>query len=267
MNERNLIFKLLVLVLINISLMAITAPDADALGDNYTPRDGFRADTNYRGRGGDDPAIYRASYGRSGSMNPMQTPDLALPLCECRGCRAGYRDFGMRPHPIRGGTRLHAGCDLAAPTGTPIYAPADGVVARAGSCGSYGNFISIAHGRRSMTADDLAYAGSVNCGQAVRSGYSTNYGHLSRIRVRQGQFVRKGQLIGYVGSTGGSTGPHLHYEVRLNGRPTNPEGAHGYSAQITSASLQRSCNDNFRGGAFDSPGMMVMNKWLSEVYM
>jgi murein DD-endopeptidase MepM/ murein hydrolase activator NlpD len=108
--------------------------------------------------------------------------------------------FGMRVHPVLGGLRGHKGIDMAAPTGTPVYAPADGVVAKAEWFGAYGNFIAIGHG----------------------SELETRYGHLSRMAVSAGQRVRKGDLIGYVGSTGRSTGPHLHYEVRIAGEAVDP---------------------------------------------
>jgi murein DD-endopeptidase MepM/ murein hydrolase activator NlpD len=109
-------------------------------------------------------------------------------------------DYGMRTHPVLGGRRNHKGIDLAAPSGTPVYATADGVVARAERFSSYGNYIQIEHG-----------------GQI-----ETRYAHLSGYTVAAGEQVRKGQLIGYVGSTGRSTGPHLHYEVRIAGDAVDP---------------------------------------------
>jgi murein DD-endopeptidase MepM/ murein hydrolase activator NlpD len=111
-------------------------------------------------------------------------------------------NFGMRYHPTLGGSRFHAGVDLAAPHGAPVTATAAGQVSRAGWAGGYGILVSIAHG------------GSVE----------TRYAHLSALAVRPGQAVSKGQIIGYVGSTGRSTGPHLHYETRVSGQPTNPFG-------------------------------------------
>lgn len=108
--------------------------------------------------------------------------------------------FGMRYHPTLGGTRFHAGVDLAAPYGSPVVATGSGQISRAGWAGGYGILVSIAHG------------GAVE----------TRYAHLSAIAVRPGQAVVKGQVIGYVGSTGRSTGPHLHYETRVSGQPTNP---------------------------------------------
>ena len=108
--------------------------------------------------------------------------------------------FGSRFHPILGYVRMHAGLDLAAAYGSPIVAAADGRVVSAGWAGGYGNLVRIAHA----------------------GGLQTMYGHMSRIAARSGESVRQGQLIGYVGSTGLSTGPHLHYEVLKDGRPVNP---------------------------------------------
>ncbi|HVR90186.1 MAG TPA: M23 family metallopeptidase [Novosphingobium sp.] len=109
-------------------------------------------------------------------------------------------DYGMRWHPVMGGRRQHKGVDLAQPTGTPVHATADGVVSRADWFSSYGLYVSLEHG------------GSLE----------TRYGHMSRLNVAAGQSVKKGDIIGYVGSTGRSTGPHLHYEVRIAGEAVNP---------------------------------------------
>jgi len=108
--------------------------------------------------------------------------------------------FGMRVHPLTGVTRLHAGLDLGAPAGTPIRAAAGGAVVFAGVMGGYGNTVDVGH------AD----------------GTTTRYAHQSRILVRSGQQVAAGQVIGLVGSTGASTGPHLHFEVRTPTGPINP---------------------------------------------
>lgn len=109
-------------------------------------------------------------------------------------------DYGMRVHPVLGGRRAHKGVDLAAPSGTAVYATADGTVGMAQWYSSYGKYVSIEHGA------DL----------------ETRYAHLSDYIVAPGQSVKKGQLIGYIGSTGRSTGPHLHYEVRVAGEAVNP---------------------------------------------
>ena len=108
--------------------------------------------------------------------------------------------YGMRIHPVLGGRRAHKGVDLAEPVGSPVYATADGVVSRAEWFSSYGLYISLEHG----------------------GNIQTRYGHLSRLNVASGQAVHKGDLIGYVGTTGRSTGPHLHYEVRIAGVAVNP---------------------------------------------
>ncbi len=108
--------------------------------------------------------------------------------------------YGMRWHPVSGGRRAHKGVDLAAPTGTPIYASADGTIGKAEWFSSYGLYVQIEHG----------------------ADIETRYGHMSRLNVYAGQQVRKGDLIGFVGSTGRSTGPHLHYEVRIAGVAVNP---------------------------------------------
>ncbi|MHC9419105.1 M23 family metallopeptidase [Sphingomonas citri] len=108
--------------------------------------------------------------------------------------------YGMRMHPLLGFMRMHKGTDIGAPYGSPIYAAVDGVVQFAGRAGGYGNFIKLAHG----------------------GGLVTGYGHMSRFAVAQGARVRRGQVIGYVGSTGISTGPHLHWEVWKNGQTVNP---------------------------------------------
>jgi murein DD-endopeptidase MepM/ murein hydrolase activator NlpD len=110
--------------------------------------------------------------------------------------------FGMRRHPVLGYTAMHRGLDFAAPTGTPVYAAGDGTVEDMGVRGAYGNYVRIRHGRDTATA----------------------YAHLSRFAsgLRHGQKVRQGQVIGQVGSTGRSTGPHLHFEILRGGTQVNP---------------------------------------------
>lgn len=110
--------------------------------------------------------------------------------------------FGMRRHPISGRSKMHTGVDWAAPTGTPIKAAGAGKVITAAYLRGYGNTVVIDHG----------------------GGISTLYGHCSRLFVSSGQSVTTGQKIAAVGSTGYSTGPHLHFEVRVNGKPVNPVG-------------------------------------------
>lgn len=109
-------------------------------------------------------------------------------------------DFGYRESPFTGKREFHKGLDLTAPLSTPIYAPAKGRVDFAGRDGAYGLAMSLDHG----------------------SGLVTRYAHMHSIVLRPGQSVARGELIGYVGNSGRSTGPHLHYEVRMNGVPVNP---------------------------------------------
>lgn len=108
--------------------------------------------------------------------------------------------YGVRSDPFTGRARRHAGIDIPGPLGTPIYATADGVAEHAGWMNGYGNLVKLEHGR----------------------GLETRYGHMSRLAVSSGDRVVKGQVIGYMGSTGRSTGSHLHYEVRIDGSPVNP---------------------------------------------
>lgn len=111
--------------------------------------------------------------------------------------------FGMRRHPILGYSKMHKGVDFAAPTGTPVYAAGDGVIEFSGRKGGYGNYVRVAH----------------------NSNYSTAYAHLNKInsKARKGSRVRQGDIIGFVGTTGNSTGPHLHYEVLAKGTQVNPK--------------------------------------------
>jgi murein DD-endopeptidase MepM/ murein hydrolase activator NlpD len=109
--------------------------------------------------------------------------------------------FGNRIDPVYKTVKFHAGLDFSAPQGTPIYATADGRVVHSGNRGDgYGNYVIINHGY----------------------GYETLYGHMVRVKARGGQTVKRGEVIGWVGSTGKSTGPHLHYEVHKGGRPLDP---------------------------------------------
>ncbi len=124
--------------------------------------------------------------------------------------------YGMRRHPILGYSRMHRGIDFKATYGTPIYAVTDGTVEIAGRHGGHGNFVKLQHG----------------------GGMETGYAHMSRIAVSRGQRVRRGQVIGYVGSTGLSTGPHLHYEMYRNGATVNPSSVRFVTrAQLSGSEL------------------------------
>jgi murein DD-endopeptidase MepM/ murein hydrolase activator NlpD len=120
--------------------------------------------------------------------------------------------YGMRRHPILGYKRMHSGIDFGGGYGAPIYAVSDGTVTVAGRTGGFGNYVKLNHG----------------------GGLGTGYGHMSRIAVRAGQHVSRGQVLGYIGSSGLSTGPHLHYELYRNGHAVNPTSV----AFVTKAQLE-----------------------------
>ena len=158
------------------------------------------------------------SMDKTGVAAPAPIPSISVPSRSPLDQAMLTSDYGMRTHPVLGGRRSHKGIDLAQPTGTPVYATADGIVSKAERFSSYGNYIQIEHGGE----------------------METRYAHLSGYNVTAGQRVRKGDLIGFVGSTGRSTGPHLHYEVRISGQPVDPRPymvasaetlAHGHGGQ------------------------------------
>lgn len=152
-----------------------------------------------------DRLLHRASFERenfesvfSALMDQKQRLDHTPSIYPVNGIL--MRGFGMKSDPFTGKVRPHHGLDLAAPIGTPVYAPAAGKVLLREYQTQYGNTIVLGHGY----------------------GVETVYGHLSKFNAKLGQTVRRGDLIGYVGNSGYSTGPHLHYEVHANGRPQNP---------------------------------------------
>lgn len=164
---------------------------ADALG-----RPVYAARRNFGGSGlavafsTRKPAVAVARY-----AGPVPLPS-RLPVASV----ALTSGFGLRRHPILGIYRAHSGVDLAAPIGTPVVAASDGVVSLADWRGGYGLSVALDHG----------------------GGVESRYGHMSRLNVFAGARVRKGDVIGFVGSTGLATGPHLHYELRVNGTAVDP---------------------------------------------
>lgn len=145
----------------------------------------------YQDQAGD--ADYYDAAGRGAKKPLMKTP--------IDGARMSS-GFGMRRHPIMGYSKMHKGIDFAAPRGTPIYAAGEGVIKKIGTVRGYGRYVKIQH----------------------RSGVETAYAHMNAFKagLRTGSRVKQGQVIGYVGSSGNSTGPHLHYEIMLSGRQVNP---------------------------------------------
>ena len=147
----------------------------------------------YRYVNADGVVDYVDENGRSASKALLKTPVSGAKLSS---------GFGMRKHPILGYNKMHTGLDFGLPTGTPLRAAGDGTVSKSGRAGAYGIIVEIKHNKRT----------------------STMFAHLSKLApgIRPGVKVRQGQVVAYVGSTGRSTGPHAHYEVRIDGRPVNP---------------------------------------------
>jgi murein DD-endopeptidase MepM/ murein hydrolase activator NlpD len=154
---------------------------------------GGKSKKYFRFTAADGQTDYFDENGRSASRALLKTPVSGVKITS---------GFGMRRHPLLRYSKMHTGVDFGAPSGTPIRAASAGTVDLAGRHGAYGNTIVLKHGEK----------------------YKTLYAHMSRLAagVRKGKRVNQGQIIGYVGSTGRSTGPHLHYEVRINNRPINP---------------------------------------------
>jgi murein DD-endopeptidase MepM/ murein hydrolase activator NlpD len=147
-----------------------------------------------------DPT-FKALFNSWKKLDSLQDGVIAVPSDKPVRTAEFTSSFGIRNDPFGRGAAMHAGIDLAGPVGTPIYATADGTVTEAAyNNGGYGNLIKLDHGR----------------------GIETRYGHLASFSVRAGERIKRGQLIGRMGSTGRSTGSHLHYEVRIDGRAVNP---------------------------------------------
>jgi murein DD-endopeptidase MepM/ murein hydrolase activator NlpD len=168
--------------------------------------------------GDDADPRFRALFTTWRALDQLETGAASIPSARPIVTSANFTSgYGVRSDPFRGSAAMHAGIDLAGPIGTPIYATADGVVGRSEwNAGGYGNLVELNHGQ----------------------GIQTRYGHMSQRLVQAGQRVHRGQLIGLMGSTGRSTGSHLHYEVRIDGRAVNPIPFMQQPAAVM-ASLQR----------------------------
>ena len=145
-------------------------------------------------------AQFRALFQTWKKLDTLEDGLISIPSVQPVADMKFTSNFGIRSDPFRGTAAFHPGVDIPCSTGTAVYATADGVVDKAERSGGYGNMVEIDHGR----------------------GIQTRFGHLSKILVVAGQKVKRGQLIALSGSTGRSTGPHLHYEVRIDGRAVNP---------------------------------------------
>jgi len=145
-------------------------------------------------------AQFRSLFNTWKKLDTTEHASIAIPAMQPVDHLSFTSNFGVRSDPFRGTAAMHAGVDIPGPVGTPIYATADGMVDRAERAGGYGNMVELDHGK----------------------GIQTRYGHLSKILVAAGTQVHRGQLIALMGSTGRSTGSHLHYEVRIDGHAVNP---------------------------------------------
>ena len=168
-----------------------------------------RLASKYTGQGGPFEAVEPLKSGNAQfkqlftswkKLEQLEHGTIAIPSVQPVKGSAFTSGYGVRSDPFRGRAAMHAGIDLAGPMGTPIYATADALVGRSEWANGYGNLVELNHGR----------------------GIQTRYGHLTRSTVSPGQRVKRGDLIGYMGSTGRSTGSHLHYEVRIDGKAVNP---------------------------------------------
>ena len=185
---------------------------AEALAsENVDPaslkRLGFYPASANDGRGGPFESVtkgdptFKSLFNSWKKLDNLHEGAIAVPSDKPVKAAAFTSGYGVRSDPFKGSAAMHAGIDLSGPSGTAIYATADGIVSSAGwHNGGYGNLIKIDHGR----------------------GIETRYAHLSSVGVRPGQPIKRGELIGRMGSTGRSTGSHLHYEVRVDGRAVNP---------------------------------------------
>ncbi|MDP5279600.1 M23 family metallopeptidase [Sphingomonas sp. DG1-23] len=171
-----------------------------AMGGPYEPMD----DNNDGAAGSDSAesadAQFRALFLTWKKLDALEQTVISIPSMQPVDKLLFTSSFGVRSDPFRGTAAMHAGVDIPGSIGTPIYATADGIISHAGRQGGYGNLVQINHGR----------------------GIETRYGHLSKILVADNTRVRRGQMIGLMGSTGRSTGSHLHYEVRVDGKAVNP---------------------------------------------
>jgi murein DD-endopeptidase MepM/ murein hydrolase activator NlpD len=170
-------------------------PKPLAMGGPYLAADGAEAAADIAA-----DAQFRALFQTWKKLDTLEDGLISIPSVQPIANMSFTSNFGIRSDPFRGTAAFHPGVDIQCATGTAVYATADGVVDKAERSGGYGNMVEIDHGR----------------------GIQTRFGHLSKILVVAGQRVKRGQLIALSGSTGRSTGPHLHYEVRIDGRAVNP---------------------------------------------
>jgi murein DD-endopeptidase MepM/ murein hydrolase activator NlpD len=205
-----------------VSAMTSPAAAATAAATATTTSDSFRlppeeVEANKTALGVADPEFrsLHDSWGRIGTV-PAKV-DVSIPSINPVEVMRFSSQYGYRTDPFQGRRKNHKGVDIPGPVGTPIYATADGVIGRAQWVSGYGKYVEIEHG----------------------NAIQTRYGHLSAMNVVSGQRVRQGEIIGFMGSTGRSTGSHLHYEVRIAGEPVNPNS---FLAPVTPAPVTNPSN-------------------------
>lgn len=212
-NRQSLILKAVSAIGILVAASAMTPAYANSAAN---ASDTFRVKpedlkANQTALGVSDPE-FRALADSWGKINGAVTKvEIAVPSINPVDIMKFSSGYGYRSAPTRGASRNHKGLDIPGPVGTPIYATADGMIGRAQWVSGYGKFVEINHG----------------------NAVQTRYGHLSAMNVVPGQRIRKGDVLGYMGSTGRSTGSHLHYEVRIAGEAINPTA---FLAPVTASS-------------------------------
>ncbi len=205
-NRQSLVGKLALVggAFVSMTMLSATSASAasaaaSAASDNFrvSPED---VEANKTALGVSDPE-FRALHDGWGRINgATHKSEVAIPSINPVDAMRLTSQYGYRTDPFQGRRKNHKGLDIAGPIGTPIFATADGMVGRAQWVRGYGKYIEVEHG----------------------NAIQTRYGHMSALNVAPGQRVRQGDLIGFMGSTGRSTGSHLHYEVRIGGEPVNP---------------------------------------------
>jgi murein DD-endopeptidase MepM/ murein hydrolase activator NlpD len=184
---------------------AMAAPAAAASSAAATTSDNFRiapedVESNKTALGVSDPEFRSLHDGWGRIKGANKKVDVSIPSINPVEAMRMTSQYGYRTDPFQGRRKNHKGLDIAGPVGTPIYATADGIIGRAQWVSGYGKYVEVEHG----------------------NAIQTRYGHLSAMNVMSGQRVKQGDIIGFMGSTGRSTGSHLHYEVRIAGEPVNP---------------------------------------------
>lgn len=190
---------------------ASTATSASAAASSASANsDGFRLNDHYNeaqsekittGISTNSDEKFRALHSAWGGALVSKPANLSIPSIDPVSTVDISSYYGYRSDPFKGRRKNHKGLDIRGPVGTPIYATADGFVKTSKWLGGYGRFIELDHG----------------------NAIHTRYGHMSKLIAEENQFVKKGDIIGLMGSTGRSTGSHLHYEVRIEGEPVNPQ--------------------------------------------